>query len=127
MLQALFEPHIVSWDGFWSIVLVDTNKRELFAFTDPLGKKSLYRNDRGEICSEIKGLYEENENLKLDQSFFSGVIKFGYLPTNQTPYENIKKLEPNKFYRWSFDHPIKVEVSDPYYNFNSFVICLRFS
>ena len=120
MLQALFEPHIVSWDGFWSIVLVDTNKRELFAFTDPLGKKSLYRNDRGEICSEIKGLYEENENLKLDQSFFSGVIKFGYLPTNQTPYENIKKLEPNKFYRWSFDHPIKVEVSDPYYNFNSF-------
>lgn len=120
MLQALFEPHVVTWDGFWSIVLVDTDKRELYAFTDPLGKKCLYRNDRGEICSEIKGLYEKDDDLVLDQSFFSGVVKFGYLPTNQTPYENIKKLEPNKFYRWSFDHPSKIEVSDPYYNFNSF-------
>lgn len=122
MLQALYEPHIVSWDGFWAIVLVDTKKREVFAFTDPLGKKCLYKNDKGEVCSEIKGLYEKDEKLNLDESFFSGVVKFGYLPTNQTPYQNIKKLEPNRFYRWSLDHPIKVEVSDPYYNFDSFDI-----
>lgn len=120
MLQALYEPHIVAWDGFWSIVLVDTNKREVYAFTDPLGKKCLYKNDRGEVCSEIKGLYEKEEFMPLDRSFFSGVIKFGYLPTNQTPYDNIKKLDPNRFYRWSLDHPIKMEVSDYYYNFNSF-------
>lgn len=120
MLQALYEPHIVSWDGFWSIVLVDTNKREVYAFTDPLGKKCLYKNDRGEVCSEIKGLYEKGEFMPLDRSFFSGIIKFGYLPTNQTPYDNIKKLDPNRFHRWSLDHPIKMEVSDPYYNFNSF-------
>jgi asparagine synthase (glutamine-hydrolysing) len=120
MLQALYEPHVVSWDGFWSIVLVDTNKREVYAFTDPLGKKCLYKNDRGEVCSEIKGLYEKDEFMNLDKSFFSGIVKFGYLPTNQTPYDNIKKLDPNRFYRWSLDHPVKMEVSDPYYNFNSF-------
>jgi len=120
MLQALYEPHVVSWDGFWAIVLVDTNKREVYAFTDPLGKKCLYKNDRGEVCSEIKGLYEKEEFMPLDKSFFSGIVKFGYLPTNQTPYDNIKKLDPNRFYRWSLDHPIKTEVSDPYYNFNSF-------
>jgi asparagine synthase (glutamine-hydrolysing) len=120
MLQALYEPHVVSWDGFWSIVLVDTNKREVYAFTDPLGKKCLYKNDRGEVCSEIKGLYEKDELMNLDKSFFSGIVKFGYLPTNQTPYDNIKKLDPNRFYRWSLDHPIKMDVSDPYYNFNSF-------
>jgi asparagine synthase (glutamine-hydrolysing) len=125
MLQALYEPHVVSWDGFWSIVLVDTNKREVYAFTDPLGKKCLYKNDRGEVCSEIKGLYEKDEFMNLDKSFFSGIVKFGYLPTNQTPYDNIKKLEPNRFYRWSLDHPIKMEVSDPYYNFNSFDAGLR--
>ncbi len=125
MLQAIYEPHIVSWDGFWAIVLVDLEKRELYAFTDPLGKKSLYRNDKGEICSEIKGLYEEDEELQLDHSFFSGVIKFGYLPTDQTPYESIKKLQPNRFYRWSFDHPSKVEISEPYYNFYSFDAGLR--
>ena len=33
---------------------------------------------------------------------------------------NIKKLEPNRFYHWSLDHPIKMDVSDPYYNFYSF-------
>jgi asparagine synthase (glutamine-hydrolysing) len=125
MLQALYEPHVVSWDGFWAIVLVDTNKREVYAFTDPLGKKCLYKNDRGEVCSEIKGLYEKDEFMNLDKSFFSGIVKFGYLPTNQTPYDNIKKLDPNRFYRWSLDHPIKMEVSYPYYNFNSFDAGLR--
>lgn len=120
MLQALYEPHVVTWDGFWAIVLIDTNKKEIFAFTDPLGKKCLYRNERGEICSEIKGLYEKDEKLKLDNSFFSGVIKWGYLHNNQTIYQNIKKLDPNKFYRWSLNYPAKIEISDPYYNFNSF-------
>lgn len=120
MLQAIYEPHIVSWDGFWAIVLVDLKKRELFAFTDPLGKKCLYRNDKGEICSEIKGLIEPDEEVKIDHSFLSGIIKFGYVTTDQTPYENIKKLSPNRFYRWSFDYPIKYEVSEPYYNFHSF-------
>lgn len=120
MLQALYEPHVIAWDGFWAIVLVDTKEREIYAFTDPLGKKCLYRNDKGEICSEIKGLYEPGEAMRTDSSFFSGVIKFGYLPTDQTPFLNIKKLEPNRFYRWSLDFPAKMEVSDPYYNFHFF-------
>lgn len=125
MLQAIYEPHVVAWDGFWSIVLVDTKKREVYAFTDPLGKKCLYKNDKGEVCSEIKGLIEEDEINPIDYSFFSGVIKFGYLTTNQTLYSNIKKLEPNKFHHWSLDHPIKMDVSDPYYNFNVFEAGLR--
>jgi asparagine synthase (glutamine-hydrolysing) len=125
MLQALYDPHIVSWDGFWAIVLVDTKKRELYAFTDPLGKKCLYRNEKGEICSEIKGLYEEKSRPDMDRSFFSGITKFGYLPTDQTPFIGIKKLEPNRFYQWNLDCPQKIEVSDPYYNFNFFDAGLR--
>lgn len=120
MLQALYEPHIVSWDGFWAIALVDTKEREVYAFTDPLGKKVLYRNDLGELCSEIKGLFEKDNEPNPDPSFFSGVIKWGYLATDQTPYENIKKLAPNRFYKWNLDNPAKIEISDPYYNFYSF-------
>jgi asparagine synthase (glutamine-hydrolysing) len=120
MLQALYEPHVIAWDGFWAIVLVDTKKREVYAFTDPLGKKCLYTNDKGEVCSEIKGLQEPGEMARTDSSFFSGVIKFGYLPTDQTPFLGIKKLEPNRFYQWSLDFPAKMEVSDPYYNFHFF-------
>lgn len=120
MLQAIYEPHIVSWDGFWSIVLVDTDSRDVYAFTDPLGKKCLYRNDNGEVCSEIKGLYEKDDKKLLDHSFFSGIIKFGYLSTNQTPFLNIKKLEPNKFHRWNMNYPAKMDISEQYYNFNYF-------
>lgn len=120
MLKAIYEPHIVSWDGFWAITLIDTNKKEIYCFTDPLGKKCLYRNESGEICSEIKGLFEEDDFQKLDHSFFSGVIKFGYLPTDQTPFVNIKKLEPNRFYKWTFDYPEKIEISEKYYNFGYF-------
>lgn len=125
MLQALYDPHIIAWDGFWAVVMVDTKKRELYAFTDPLGKKCLYRNDRGEICSEIKGLYEKNEEMEHDKAFFSGVTKFGYLPTDQTSFVNIKKLEPNRFYHWNLDNPGNVQVSSPYYNFHFFDAGLR--
>ena len=125
MLQAIYEPHIVSWDGFWSIVLVDTDSRDVYAFTDPLGKKCLYRNDNGEVCSEIKGLYEKEDKKLLDHSFFSGIIKFGYLPTNQTPFLNIKKLEPNKFHRWNMNYPAKMDISEQYYNFNYFDVGLE--
>lgn len=125
MLQALYDPHIIAWDGFWAVVMVDTNKREVYAFTDPLGKKCLYRNDRGEICSEIKGLYEIDEQMEYDKAFFSGVTKFGYLPTDQTPFVNIKKLEPNRFYNWNLDNPGNINVSSPYYNFHFFDAGLR--
>lgn len=117
MLQALYEPHVVSWDGFWAIVLVDTEKREVYAFTDPLGKKCLYKNNSGEVCSEIKGLVEPGESLQIDGAFLSGIVKFGYLPNNQTLYDTIKRLEPNRFHHWSFDNPTKMDSSDPYYNF----------
>ena len=125
MLQALYDPHIIAWDGFWAIVLVDTKKRDIYAFTDPLGKKCLYRNDRGEICSEIKGLYEKGEDIESDKSFFSGVTKFGYLTTEQTPFSEIKKLEPNRFYSWNMDNPRKIDVTGPYYNFHFFDAGLR--
>jgi asparagine synthase (glutamine-hydrolysing) len=125
ILRSLYDSHVISWDGFWAIVLVDAKSRDIYAFTDPLGKKCLYRNDKGEICSEIKGLYEPDEKMDIDNSFFSGVIKSGYLATEQTPFLNIKKLEPNRFYKWNLDYPSVVEVSDYYYNFHFFDAGLR--
>lgn len=116
-IQSIYEPSVVSWDGFWAIVLVDTKKKEIFAFTDPLGKKCLYINREGEVCSEIKGLRDSSDELDIDFSFFGGVSKFGYLTTNQTPYNDIKKLEPNRFYRWNLQNPTKIESAGPYYNF----------
>jgi hypothetical protein len=45
MLQAMFEPHIVTWDGFWSIVLVDTDSRT------PINQLATPNNDAGVILN----------------------------------------------------------------------------
>ena len=42
---AMYVPHIVKWDGFWSIVVYNSKNGDVIYFTDPLGKKSLYKNE----------------------------------------------------------------------------------
>ena len=64
-----------SWDGFWSIVFI-TPQGTTYCFTDPLGKKQLYYNTHGEICSEIRPLITPWS--KPDPLFKSSVAKWGY-------------------------------------------------
>ena len=45
------------WDGMWAICWY--RKGQIIAFTDPLGKKQLYYNQFGEICSEITPLVSD--------------------------------------------------------------------
>ena len=115
MFSALYEPHIRSWDGFWAICLVDMNKKEVIAFTDPLGKKCLYYNDKGEICSEMKGLIDQDSFQ--DSSFMGGVRKWGYVSNETTPFANIQKLKPNYFHKWNFSSPDFKQSYGPYYVF----------
>lgn len=84
-----------NWDGFWSIVHVTPNGF-MYCFTDPLGKKQLYYNERGEICSEIRPLI--NEKSRIDRMYKSGVYKWGYNTDDRTPYEDIRRILPNKLY-----------------------------
>lgn len=88
-----------NWDGFWAIVIIDFNRNHMLAFTDPLGKKQLYYDDEYNICSEINPLC--NKDSSYDKVFKSTVLKFGYNMDDRTPYTNIKRVLPGKFY--SFD------------------------
>ena len=115
MFSALYEPHIKSWDGFWAICLVDMKSKNVICFTDPLGKKCLYYNDLGEICSEMKGLI--NGKSFLDSAFLGGVRKWGYVINESTPFENIQKIKPNYFYQWNFASPDFKKVYGPYFSF----------
>lgn len=83
-----------SWDGSWSIVYI-TNNGFMHCLTDPLGKKQLYYNDRGEICSEIRPLMSGQE---FDPFFKSSVFKWGYNTTGHTPWEHTKRMFPNMRY-----------------------------
>ena len=87
-----------NWDGFWSIVFI-TPRGTMYCFTDPLGKKQLYYNTRGEICSEIRPLISDTSEW--DPLFRSSVTKWGYNKDDRTPYKDIKRIEPNKMYVFS--------------------------
>lgn len=96
-------PEIWKWDGFWSIVLFDSETRNVVAFNDPLGKKQLYVNDLGEICSEVNPLvlpYDE-----LDSTYLSTVSKWGYNYNELTPWKGVKRLRPNTWHSYSMDNP----------------------
>jgi asparagine synthase (glutamine-hydrolysing) len=103
LFTALFLPHIQTWDGFWAIVIYDSNTGDIISFTDPLGKKPLYYSDKGEICSEIKGLaYDQSP---IDQIFISEIKKWGYNTDNRTPYLDVKRFLPNTIYYYNLKNP----------------------
>jgi asparagine synthetase B (glutamine-hydrolysing) len=109
----MYQSHIQGWDGFWAIVLYDSKTGNVLAFTDPLGKKSLYYNNLGEICSEIKGVRQLLDEL--DETYISSVRKWGYNKDDRTPYKDIKRILPNQFYFYNVQSPLFVQKFGPYY------------
>jgi len=109
----IYVPHIQTWDGFWAIVLYDSSSGDIIAFTDPLGKKCLYKNELGEICSEIKGLFTGQSEF--DQHFISSVRKWGYVTNNTTPFVNIKRVMPNNIYSYNIASPSFDKMFPKYY------------
>ncbi len=81
------------WDGFWAIVVYQFGAT--FAFTDPLGKKQLYYDKNGNICSEIKPLL--NHNALIDQFDWDAPKS-----TRLTPFDGIYRLRPNILFVLNF-------------------------
>jgi asparagine synthase (glutamine-hydrolysing) len=111
--SAFYIPHIQTWDGFWAIVIYDSNNGNVICFTDPLGKKCLYKNELGEICSEIKGLFTSNSEL--DYNYISSIRKWGYNKDERTPFVNIKRILPNKIYSFNISSPLFDQTFSNYY------------
>jgi asparagine synthase (glutamine-hydrolysing) len=113
MFTALYLPQILTWDGFWAIVIYNANSGEIIAFTDPLGKKCLYVNEDGEISSEIKSLV--GDNPELDQSYISSIRKWGYNKDDRTPYKSVKRILPNQIYSYNIDSPMFMNIYRDYW------------
>jgi asparagine synthase (glutamine-hydrolysing) len=110
---AMYTSHIIGWDGFWAIVIFDSNSGNIIAFTDPLGKKCLYKNELGELCSEMKGLYTNFS--KVDETFISSVRKWGYNKDNRTAFKNIKRILPNTIHSYNIGSPMIEYTYNDYY------------
>lgn len=89
------------WDGMWAIVKVTHDS--LWAFTDPLGKKQLYYNGRGEVCSEMLPLV--HGAVGFDPFWRSEGFKWGYNTDDRTPYEGVRRLMPNRVLTVAFGMP----------------------
>jgi asparagine synthetase B (glutamine-hydrolysing) len=110
---------INSWDGFWSMLIINLQTKEAIVFTDPLGKKQMYYNSSGEFCSEIFPL---RNNSGFDPIYFSQVSKWGYNCNERTPFAEVKRILPNCIYGFKIN-PDKIAVQSfvcysQYYNWN---------
>ena len=112
--SGIYLPHINEWDGFWAIVIFDSNTNSVICFTDPLGKKCLYKNDKGEICSEIKGIV--NEETRIDYLTLSSIRKWGYNKDKRTCFTNVSRILPNTIYFYNMDSPMFEKTISPYYS-----------
>lgn len=100
-----FRTEYKEWDGFWSICYID--EKGIVFFTDPVGKKQLYYNEKG-ICSEIKPLISKN--------LIYTDIKFNTL---NTPFHNIRRAMPGKFYFYEYDNNMAINLNLKIDNFLS--------
>lgn len=99
------------WDGFWAIVYLNSDG-DAYCFTDPLGKKQLYYNNKGEICSEIKPLLNQGDTF--DEIYKSSVRKWGYNTGDRTPFSNIKRMVPNRLYSFNKRKLVSIGTKDYY-------------
>ena len=92
---------INKWDGFWSICLIDGD--DVYAFTDPLGKKQLYYNTNG-ICSEIKPRLDFKQELN-----YKGIYGNGFL--KETYFQGVERIPPNNI--MIFKDALKKGIKNP--------------
>ncbi len=82
-------------DGMFSFASYDINQRQLLLAVDPAGKKPMYTYYDGEIfafASEIKTLAAMGLPIIPSQDAKFDFLFFGYSPTPQSFYKNIRKL-----------------------------------
>jgi len=84
------------FDGFWSFVTVFDN--HLIAYTDFLSIKPVYyRTDCEALASEIDVLKQFGP-VTPNKTFLSNVLKWGYNPGPETPWNEIKQIPPGCYY-----------------------------
>jgi asparagine synthase (glutamine-hydrolysing) len=92
-------------DGMFSISLWDRKNSSLYLIRDRVGKKPLYfsfLNNTLTFASEIKAIVSnKRESLNINLNSLSEFFKLGYIPGNDTIYEEIKEIRPGHVLEFS--------------------------
>ena len=90
------------FDGFWSYATIKPGDKtfgpQIIAYTDYLCQKPLYyRTDVDVVASEID-ILKEFGPVTRNEVFHSNVMKWGYDPRPETPWNEIKQIPPGHYY-----------------------------
>lgn len=92
-------------DGMFSISLWDKKRDTLYLIRDRVGKKPLYYsflNNNFTFASEIKAIVANQRNLlNININSVSEFFSLGYIPGNETIYEEIKEVKPGSILEFS--------------------------
>lgn len=98
LYQKYGEEFVEHLDGMFALALWDQGRRKLLLARDRVGKKPLYYSFTSRFfafASEIKALLTLPDfSPKLNPAALPLYLTFGYVPTPDTFYSGIKKLEP---------------------------------
>jgi len=102
-----FGPQFVNkLSGMFSFAIWDIKKRELYVFRDRMGIKPLYfhKTDNNFIfASEIKPIFEAGVIPELNKSEVNSYFSLRYVPSENSLFKGIKKLQPGTFLKIKAD------------------------
>lgn len=103
LLYTLYGIDFVKYiNGEFSLFIYDENKSKLFLVRDYLGTKPIYyysNNSTFRFGTAIKSIYQQDNAIprKLDMNSINYYLNLGLVPTPQTLYKDIFKLDPGHY------------------------------
>ncbi|NQY68137.1 MAG: asparagine synthase (glutamine-hydrolyzing) [Flavobacteriales bacterium] len=100
-------------DGMFAFTVFDFKSKELFMARDRMGKKPLYysyQNNTFVFASEPKAIFCHNTISKeLNVSTLNKYLTFDYVPSPDSMYSDVHKLEPSSYLVFGEDKKIKID------------------
>lgn len=114
-------------DGMFSLAIWDEKKQLLLLGRDPMGKKPLYYaliNKSFYFASELKAIKGVlKEALSFDNNLLAKYLLYGYIPSPNTIFTEVKRLAPGSFMKvvnnslkaevkyWEIDYSKQINIS----------------
>ena len=107
-----FSQTISILEGMFSLGVYDLENDRIYLARDRVGIKPLYWSKNQELFifgSDLKAFKKSKQlNLSINHSLINSFLKYGYIPSPYTIYENIFKLEPGNILEYDSNGNIKI-------------------
>lgn len=107
-----FSKTISILEGMFSLGVYDLENDRIYLARDRVGIKPLYWCKNQELFifgSDLKAFKKSKQlNLSINNSLINSFLKYGYIPSPYTIYENIFKLDPGNILEYDSNGKIKI-------------------